>query len=583
MENTSLSQELSAMSLPEVVSSALRAIVEQGMTADSQESQVLDFKEDPATAALGSINPDSKLIEVLLKAVICMANGNDGDSFVVLGVKDKIAGVAALAGTERDAEWLRGKVYSGTKPGLDVGVEEFYVQGKRLLLIRIPRPLRVYSRTKGESWYREGSNCLVMTGEKRSRLDWERRNPDFTAKSANVGEADLDSGALEHAHQLLAAKRAAMGSMDVPDTNHGLVRELGLVDGNEKLLLAGEILLARPAGGKVAVRHLYYPLPGAEPRVRELNSSLVSLFGQVQLLIDSYASQEVARVDLGQGQEVPIPAFPRQAVDEVVSNALLHRDWVAAGAIVIKQTPRTLTVISPGGFPPSVSESNLLTTRSVPRNPTLMDAVRRLGLAEESSRGFDRMWVSMLASGRRAPVVKVSEFDVSVTLDAGNPDLQFVQGLAAMAEAGVDIRQSVNALIVLRYLVDHPGVDWKVLAEKLQTNDLETRENVDWLVGNGIIEKVGDHFDEWTLTPQLRKLFNATNMGATRSEAEKWIRQHLAEGAALTAREISNQLNISTADVTKLLRGLRAEGVAMIDAEGPQRGSNTRWVARTRN
>ncbi|QOQ39762.1 RNA-binding domain-containing protein [Trueperella pecoris] len=583
MENPPLAHELSAMNLPEEVSSALRAIVEQGMTADSQESQTLDFKEDPATATLESVNPDSKLVEILLKAAICMANGNDGDSFIVLGVKDKIAGVGAIVGTERDVDWIRGKVYSGTRPGLDVGVEEFYFQGKRLLLIRIPRPLRVYSRTRGDSWYREGSGCRVMTQEKRTRLDWERRNPDFTAKPANIGEADLDLGALEHAHQLLAAKRAAMGSMDVPDTNHGLVRELGLVDGNDKLLLAGEILLARPANGKVAVRHLYYPIPGAEPRVRELNSPLVSLFGEVQLLIDSYASQEVARVDLGQGQEVPIPAFPRQAVDEVVSNALLHRDWVSACPIVIKQTPRTLTVISPGGFPPSVSESNLLTTRSVPRNPTLMNAVRRLGLAEESSRGFDRMWVSMLASGRRAPVVKVSEFDVSVTLDAGNPDLRFVQGLAAMAEAGVDIRQSVNALIVLRHLVDHPGIDWKVFAEKLQTNDLETRESVDWLTDKGIVEKVGDRIDEWVLTPQLRMLFNVTNVGATRSEAEKWVRQHLAEGAALTAREISNQLNISTADVTKLLRGLRSEGVAMIDPDGPQRGSNTRWVARMRH
>ena len=581
MSESTLSSQLSSLNLPDVVSSALLAIMEDGKTADSQESQTLDFKEDPMTARSGRGNDDAQLISMILKATVCMANGNDEDSYVVLGIKDDVGGPEALSGTSRDADWIRRKVFNGTDPNLTVDVDEFYVQDKRLLLIRIPHPLQVYARSKGEAWYRSGTECQVLKGERLRRLEWERRNPDVTAKVAEIGEEELELAALENARQLLRTKRAAMGSSVIPETNHGLLRELGLVDRNGKLLMAGEIFFARSTARNVAVRHLYYPVQGSEPRVEERDLPLVGLFAEIQALIESHASQEVARVDFGGGQEVPIPSFPRQAVDEVVSNALLHRDWVAVDPIVIKQTPRTLTVISPGGFPAEVSEKNLLTTRFVPRNPTLMNGARRLGLAEESSRGFDRMWVSMLASGRRAPVVEPSEFSVSVTLDSGKPDVAFVRGLAAVAyQLGVDLRGSVNALIVVRYLVDHPGIVWKTLTEELQTNKLETHEIVDWLTGAGVIEKIGDHVEEWRLTEQCRALFNVSNVGATLGEAEKWVRGHLEQGSALMAREIASQLKMDVRDVTKLLRGLRSQGVAMIDPEGPQRGPNTRWVAR---
>ncbi|MCQ9342619.1 RNA-binding domain-containing protein [Corynebacterium kozikiae] len=583
MSTSPLLQEMANANLPKELCRALVAIVEHNETPDSQESQTLDFKEDPVTTTSKGSNPDAKLIDIILKAVVCMANGNDEDSFVVLGVRDQARGEEALMGTEREPDWLRRKIFNGTTPELDVHIEPFIVRGKRLLIIRIPRPLRVYSRKKGESWYREGTDCIVMSQEKRNRLDWERRNPDYTASPADIEETDLDGDAIGRARRLLTEKHFTIGETEAPTTNHGLIRELGLLDNNEKLLRAGQILLGPSPSNRVVIRHLYSLTPGAEPQVQELTSPLIKLFSDVKTLIDAHSSQEIARVDLGGGQETPIPAFPRRAVDEVVSNAMLHRDWLAVSPIVIKQTPRTLTVISPGGLPPSVTEANLLTTRSVPRNPALMDAARRLGLAEESSRGFDRMWVSMLASGRRAPVVKVGEFEVSVTLDAGSPDLSFIQGLAAMAETiEVDIRKSVTALIIVRFLVDNPGMTWHEISENLQTNELETWENIDWLLDMGVIQKTGERFNEWRLTDRCRELFNVSNSAPTASEAELWIQQQLQEGEALTTREIADQLKVPAPLVTKLLRGLRTQGVAMIDPEGPQRGSNTRWISRPR-
>ena len=75
---------------------ALQAILD-GSTPDSVETQHLDFKEDPAFAARTHGNPDAERMRILLDAAICFANA-DGESFIVLGLRDKASGPDAFTG-----------------------------------------------------------------------------------------------------------------------------------------------------------------------------------------------------------------------------------------------------------------------------------------------------------------------------------------------------------------------------------------------------------------------------------------------------------------------------------------------------
>ncbi|KAA8719725.1 ATP-binding protein, partial [Corynebacterium flavescens] len=88
---------------------------------------------------------------------------------------------------------------------------------------------------------------------------------------------------------------------------------------------------------------------------------------------------------------------------------------------VVDQSALMLKVQSPGSLPTGVASDKLLSTQSMPRNPCLMNAMRVLGLVEQSSQGFDRMWLSMLISGREAPEVEEGSESVSVTFLAGTP------------------------------------------------------------------------------------------------------------------------------------------------------------------
>ena len=89
--------------LPSYVRLALQAI-HDGATADSQESLILEFKEDP-TAREGN-GARAKLVEKLLNEAICMANSEAATGHIVVGVADRTPGAGAFTGTELGEEDL---------------------------------------------------------------------------------------------------------------------------------------------------------------------------------------------------------------------------------------------------------------------------------------------------------------------------------------------------------------------------------------------------------------------------------------------------------------------------------------------
>ena len=143
----------------EGVEEALSAI-EAGDSAGSWESQVLDFKEDPAVHPMNK-NPDAGLVEFLVDEVICFSNADGGVAYIVLGVNDKKAGPAAFTGTDRSCDWLVEKIYSKTQPHIQVEASEIERCGKRLIALRIPRGMALYQRSKGQASKRVGKTASL--------------------------------------------------------------------------------------------------------------------------------------------------------------------------------------------------------------------------------------------------------------------------------------------------------------------------------------------------------------------------------------------------------------------------------------
>lgn len=565
--------------LPADIQVALHAIYE-GSTAGDQETECLDFKEDPAVHPQER-NPDGSLVETLRDTSICLINGDGGETHIVLGVADKISGSAAFTGTDRELQWVERQISNGTVPPLRVEAYDFFFHDVRLIWIRIPEGLTFYSRTKGNATYRVGARCKPASEEIRRAIQMKRLNPDFSAKVSPLGVEDLMPEALNYARKLVRTKLTLSGQdASIPGTNEGLLRELGLLTKEGKLSTAAEILFAPVDRSRITVRYSYRTVPGGSAQTTEISLPLTLAIGQVSELVERHTSQEISRVQLSNGQETAIAAFPRQAVDEMLINAFAHRDWAMIAPVLIEQTPGTLSVVSPGSLPFGVTKNKLLTTPSIPRNPTLINALRIMGLAEESSRGFDRMWAAMLQTGRDVPEIDAQEMYVKVTLAAGKPDIAFIRGLHNLAQiVQYDVIFSVSTLLILHHLHHKPLITLNEVIEQTQVSRVEAQELMQLLVDRDVLSSVGGKIEQWVLSVKAKVAYGEDSKKCSiRQPVEEWIKEQLEHDEAVTSRAVSQATGISRKEITAILTRMRDEGLVMIDLNGPQRGPNTRWV-----
>lgn len=564
------------MTLPGVVRTALDRVW-AGAKGDKAESASVDFKEDPAHHPQQR-NPDAKATELIVDAAVCFANGEGEVSYIVFGVSDCVAGPEALTGTKRDASDLAAKVFQKTVPHLHVEAWPVYYRKRRLILFRVPRGLTVYTTAKGTATYREGKKCEPLQGEYRRTLEYRRMNPDHTARPSEVKISELSEEALAQGRALLENQWQSRGNIDaLPATTEGLLGVLDLLTNDGHLTIAGQILFAWPSGDRPLVRYHYRNTPAGEPKTMVVDQPLALAATVLQRRIKERASEEIARVQLGLGQEVPIPYLPTQAIDEVVTNALVHRDWALLSPIVIDQSSMMLKVSSPGGLPPQVRADRLLSTPSRPRNQLLMHAMNKLGLAEQASRGFDRMWLSMLSSGRNEPEVETDEYHVDVTLYAEEPDEQFLRFLAGVREIyGADFAKDVNVVIALKYLTKHPVLSTAQAGKIMQAPERDARQNLLFMAHRGFIEE----FDEgWALSGKTRAGVGVLP-GALPEPVSlvAWIEEKTRAGQPLTNKQIAEATGAPAHEVTAALRKLRAEGRVRKDPEGPSRGAGVLWL-----
>ena len=284
------------------------------------------------------------------------------------------------------------------------------------------------------------------------------------------------------------------GSPDQTRSDIDLLKQLDLFTDNGEPTLAAELLFHRREDARVLARHLYRAgsTDAANPPTEtELNDPLVLAAGTLRALVRAHADS----------------AIPASAQDEALTNALLHRDWTRPEPVVVYQSAQMMRVHSPGGLPGGRTPDRLLSGPSQPRNPALMNAMQLLGLDSWSSRGFDRMWLSMLAAGYEPPVVDASESAVDVVLFDGAPDLEFVELLTAIrAEYGRGVTRDAATLVVLRHLMAKGTVDLEMAALLQQASEPDARTLMTWLAQRGLLQRTARRRDEWKLSERVAAL-----------------------------------------------------------------------------
>jgi len=188
---------------------------------------------------------------------------------------------------------------------------------------------------------------------------------------------------------------------------------------------------------------------------------------------------------------ISIPEFNSRAVREAIVNAFAHRDYTQLGRVLVRIDEDGLSVSNPGGFIEGVTYHNILTVEPRGRNPVLADALKRVGLAERSGRGVDRIFEGSLIYGRDLPDYSEStSTTVSLFIPRGMPDKKIVTLISEeQRKSGEPI--SLNALFVLNILKHNRRMSLSEISSECNIPESKLRSTVERLAEAGIIDAIG--------------------------------------------------------------------------------------------
>ncbi|MBQ7417545.1 MAG: putative DNA binding domain-containing protein [Acidaminococcaceae bacterium] len=298
-----------------------------------------------------------------------------------------------------------------------------------------------------------------------------------------------------------------------------------------------------------------------------MKGALLEIFEKVNLLFQSRVTEQEIQVGLFR---VPIPNYENDAFREGFVNALVHRDYFRAGAVQVQLQNKSMVISSPGGFPEGVTPSNILTVAPTPRNRILAEAVKRIGLAERTGRGVDKIYRAMLRSGHDMPDYSDSNStSVILRLNSAELDEQFVRMLIN-EEKRMGALMPVDALIVLSSLKTERRATIAVLAQKIQKREADARNTVEWLVELGVIEGVGNgNARRYMLSSKLYAITgNETGYtrqrGMTTLQEMGLIERHIDKFGKISRMEAAELCKCDRNHAYYILRKMTEEGRAAV-------------------
>lgn len=370
--------------------------------------------------------------DLLLK--YCVALANEGGGKVVLGVSDarprQIVGTAAFAEPGRTEYGLFERLQQR------VPVEEVLLPEGRVVVVHVP------GRSPGTAWHvdgryfrRAGDSLVPIPGDELKRM-LNEDGPDFTARACpDASLADLAEESVALFRQRWARKtgddRKLTWSTETTLTNAEL-----MVDG--QITYAALILFGRHASlgrllsqSEVIFEYRSSDASGPAADRVEFREGFFAWLDRIWSVIQLRNEKQSYQDGLFR---MEIPTFDEVSIRESVLNAVAHRDYQSGASIFVKQYPYRLEVISPGGFPPGITEANVLDQQH-PRNRRLAEALGRCGLIERAGQGVNLMFEAAIRQGKQLPSFKgTGPFEVRLTLDGLIRNPAFARFLERMGD-----------------------------------------------------------------------------------------------------------------------------------------------------
>ena len=354
------------------------------------------------------------------------AFANAGGGTVVLGVSDsgKIVGVA-------DHNRLKSRVLSTARsadPPIEVEVESV---GNVLRVVVPPQKRKPYS-FGGRFFMRDGASSRQMSNAEVEELFYAAGRLHFDRKPCPGFSIEND---LDDQTWARFSRRAK-----IPESMDRMValRNLGLLDGEDRMTQAGAWLLARDVRRFTTTAHVSCALFLGTEKVRILDRR--DFHSDIPTMVDDAVAWILTKINvefiIKHVRREERPELPEEALREAVANAVAHRDYRSTANVQVYVFKDRIEIVSPGGLPAGMTEADL-GSKSMPRNPLLFGMLYRMDVVENIGSGIKRVRDLCREHGVAEPRIEVAEHWVTVTFPRPAAQDSWGTGDTAIAERDV--------------------------------------------------------------------------------------------------------------------------------------------------
>lgn len=456
-------------------------------TIPTNETLEIEFKSDV------KCYPDHDLIE----EIVGMTNTVGGTLY--LGVEDD-GSITGVHKKHKDAVGVTALIANNTVPPIAVRAE-IVTEEKDVLKIEIPRSRAIVSTSSGKILRRrlkmDGTPEVVpmYSYEIPSRLS-ELGLLDFSAQPLpGATMKDLDPNQRVRLRKIIQNRQGGEKTLlALPDDELDIALRL-VTDVGGKLIptVTGMLLIGKEERIQALMptaKSTFQVLEGTAVRMNEDSTKpLLEVFENYEMYLKAWNPERETEYGLFR---IPIPEFDWAAFREGLVNAFCHRDYTMIGEVRVLIDDEGLIISNPGGFIDGVNLKNLLTVEPHGRNPALADAMKRIGLAEKTGRGIDRIYEGSIIFGRPWPDYSESTSrTVKLFIQRAKADLPFAK-LVADEQNRQGKPLSIYTLMILSLLKNERRCNIDRMIEITNLSENKVRSAVENMIEMGLVEASGN-------------------------------------------------------------------------------------------
>lgn len=508
----------------------------------------------------------------LVSEIVGMTNTEGG--VLYLGVEDN-GDITGVHKKHKDPNGAMALIANKTVPSLSVRAEIIEEEGIEVLQIQIPMSRTIIATSDGKIQRRrlkpDGSpeNVPMYPYEILGRLSGLSRL-DYSAQIfLGATMDDLDGNERDRLRDIIKYRKGDKTLLDLTDEE--LDKALQLVKEEAGVLyptVTGMLLLGkedRIAELLPTAKAVFQVLEGTKVRKNEQTSKpLLATFEMFEEYMKAWNPEREMEYGLFR---VPIPEFSEAAYREGLVNAFCHRDYTVIQAVRVAIEDEGLTISSPGGFIEGVNLKNLLTVEPHGRNPVLADALKRIGLAEKTGRGIDRIFEGSIVFGRPLPdYSETTSTCVKLFIQRAEPDLAFTK-MISNEENRLGRSLPINSLLILSALQSQRRLTIAEIAEITNIGEIRAKAVVEKLVEAGLVDAGGNNKARfYILSSKVYKeqdnivgYVRQTGIDAVKYEA--WIMELIQrQGGKITRDNVVELLNVTPPQAYRLLKKMSDKG-----------------------